>query len=108
MGRNGALAPRAAQLQPCRTPLAPPLLSPLFSPAHRKGTSIFCSPIVNHPNLIGHPVANTSWGMGKVTIAFVVVIVLLLLGGGIFLLVWNPPAPTAPVEKVLPDARFPK
>jgi hypothetical protein len=46
--------------------------------------------------------------MGKVTIAFVLVIVLLLLGGGIFLALWNPPAPSAPVEKVLPDARFPK
>jgi hypothetical protein len=46
--------------------------------------------------------------MGKVTIAFVLVITLLLIGGGIFLVLWNPPAPSAPVEKVLPDARFPK
>jgi len=44
--------------------------------------------------------------MGKVTIAFV--IALLLIGGGVFLALWNPPAPSAPVEKVLPDARFPK
>jgi hypothetical protein len=46
--------------------------------------------------------------MGKVTIAFVLVIALLLLGGGIFLALWNPAPPSAPVEKVLPDARFPK
>jgi hypothetical protein len=46
--------------------------------------------------------------MGKATIAFVLVIALLLLGGGVFLALWNPPAPSAPVEKVLPDARFPK
>jgi hypothetical protein len=46
--------------------------------------------------------------MGKVTIAFGLVIALLLIGGGIFLALWNPPAPSAPVEKVLPDARFPK
>ena len=46
--------------------------------------------------------------MGKVTIAFVLVIALLLIGGGIFLALWNPPVPSAPVEKVLPDARFPK
>jgi hypothetical protein len=46
--------------------------------------------------------------MGKLTTAFVVVIVLLLLGGGVFLALWNPPAPSTPVEKVLPDARFPK
>ena len=46
--------------------------------------------------------------MGKVTIAFELVIALLLIGGGIFLALWNPPAPSAPVEKILPDARFPK
>ncbi len=46
--------------------------------------------------------------MGKVTIGFVVVVALLVLGGAVFLALWNPPAPSAPVEKVLPDARFPK
>jgi hypothetical protein len=46
--------------------------------------------------------------MGKITIALVFVIALLLIGGGVFLALWNPPAPSAPVEKVLPDARFPK
>ncbi len=46
--------------------------------------------------------------MGKVTIAFVLVIALLLIGGGVFLALWNPPVPSTPVEKVLPDARFPK
>ena len=47
-------------------------------------------------------------GMGKVTVALVIVIVLLLLGGMAFLAFWNPPPPSAPIEKVLPDARFPK
>jgi len=47
-------------------------------------------------------------GMGKVTVALVIVIALLLLGGMAFLAFWNPPPPSAPVEKVLPDARFPK
>jgi hypothetical protein len=46
--------------------------------------------------------------MGKVTVGLVIVVVLVLLGGMAFLAFWNPPAPTAPVEKVLPDARFPK
>jgi hypothetical protein len=46
--------------------------------------------------------------MGKLTVALVVVVVLALLGGGLFLAVWNPPAPSRPIEKVLPDARFPK
>ena len=47
-------------------------------------------------------------GMGKVTVAFVIVIALVLLGGMAFLALWNPPPPSAPVQKVIPDARFPK
>ena len=47
-------------------------------------------------------------GMGKITVALVLLIALLLLGGAAFLAFWNPPAPSAPVEKVIPDARFPK
>jgi hypothetical protein len=46
--------------------------------------------------------------MGKVTVALIILIALLLLGGGAFLALWNPPAPSVPVEKVIPDARFPK
>jgi len=47
-------------------------------------------------------------GMGKLTIWFVVVIVLAAIGGAFYLALWNPPVPSAAVEKVLPDARFPK
>jgi hypothetical protein len=47
-------------------------------------------------------------GMGKATVTLVIVIALLLLGGMAFLALWNPPPPSAPVEKVIPDARFPK
>jgi hypothetical protein len=46
--------------------------------------------------------------MGKVTVGFVLFIVLLVLGGGIFLAEWAPPAPSMPVEKVIPNARFAK
>jgi hypothetical protein len=46
--------------------------------------------------------------MGKLTIGIVVLIVLVALGGAVFLTLWNPPAPSVPVEKVLPNARFPK
>ena len=46
--------------------------------------------------------------MGKLTIGFVVVIILAALGGAAFLALWNPPAPSVAIEKVLPDARFPK
>ena len=51
---------------------------------------------------------DASRGMGKLTIGVVVVVVLAVLGGAAFLALWNPPVPSAPVEKVLPDARFPK
>ena len=47
-------------------------------------------------------------GMGKVTVAFVIVIALLLLGGVAFLALWNPPPPSAPIQKVIPDTRFPR
>jgi hypothetical protein len=47
-------------------------------------------------------------GMGKFTIALVIVVVLALLGTMAFLAFWNPPPPSAPVEKVIPNERFPK
>ncbi|HUC71244.1 MAG TPA: hypothetical protein VMS01_08645 [Stellaceae bacterium] len=46
--------------------------------------------------------------MGKLTIGFVLIVILAVLGGAAFLAFWNPPVPSAPVQKVLPDARFPK
>jgi hypothetical protein len=46
--------------------------------------------------------------MGKLTVVLVIIVALLLLGGAAFLALWNPPAPSAPVEKVIPDSRFPK
>ncbi len=32
----------------------------------------------------------------------------LLIAGGVFLLTWDIPPPSTPVEKVLPDERFPR
>lgn len=46
--------------------------------------------------------------MGRVTLLVVMVFVLAVVGGGLFLAYGGFPAPSAPVEKVLPDARFPK
>jgi len=46
--------------------------------------------------------------MGKLTVWLVAVVILAALGGAVFLALWNPPVPSAAVEKVLPDARFPK
>ena len=46
--------------------------------------------------------------MGKLTVALIVVVVLAVAAGGLFLAFYEIPAPSKPVEKVLPDARFPK
>lgn len=46
--------------------------------------------------------------MGKLVLAALTLVFLILVGGGIFLASWDIPAPSKPVEKVIPDARFPK
>ncbi len=35
-------------------------------------------------------------------------VVIGLVAGIVFLMTWDIPAPTAPVEKILPDDRFPR
>jgi hypothetical protein len=46
--------------------------------------------------------------MGRVTLVLVLVVVLAVIGGAVFLASWNFTVPRVQVEKVLPDARFPK
>ena len=46
--------------------------------------------------------------MGKLVLVAVLLLVATVIGGGVFLSVFEIPAPSAPVEKVIPDARFPK
>jgi len=46
--------------------------------------------------------------MTKVTLVFVMVVILLAAGAGLFLAYWHFDVPRVAVEKVLPDARFPK
>ena len=46
--------------------------------------------------------------MAKAGIALIIIVVLAVLGGCLYLAYGNFPAPATPVEKVLPDARFPK
>ncbi|HEY8873657.1 MAG TPA: hypothetical protein VIM52_11545 [Stellaceae bacterium] len=46
--------------------------------------------------------------MTRVTISLVLVLVLAILGVCLFLAFGDFPAPSTRVEKVLPDARFPK
>ena len=46
--------------------------------------------------------------MGKLTAGVIIAVILAVLGGAVYLALWNPPAPSTPVHKVLPDVRFPK
>ena len=46
--------------------------------------------------------------MGRVTIVLIAVLVLAIAGGVVWLAYMEFPAPSTRVEKVLPDARFPK
>jgi len=46
--------------------------------------------------------------MVKVALIVVAAVVVLLAVGAAVLAVWDIPAPTQPVERVIPDARFPK
>ena len=46
--------------------------------------------------------------MGRVTLVLVLVVMLVALGGGLFLACWDFHVPRTQVERVLPDARFPK
>jgi hypothetical protein len=46
--------------------------------------------------------------MGKVSLVLVLVVILALGGGCLFLAYWHFDVPRNEVQKVLPDARFPK
>lgn len=46
--------------------------------------------------------------MGKLFLILTALLGVLIVGGIGFLTVWDIPAPTARVEKVIPDARFSK
>jgi hypothetical protein len=46
--------------------------------------------------------------MGKVLLVLAMLIVVAIVGGGLFLAYAPSTAPTQKVEKVLPDARFPR
>jgi hypothetical protein len=46
--------------------------------------------------------------MTKVSLILVMVVVLAAAGGALFLAYWHIDVPRTQVEKVLPDARFPK
>ena len=45
--------------------------------------------------------------MSRYTIAIIVILLIAILGGAVFLVTWDIPAPSAPVEEILSDDRFP-
>ena len=46
--------------------------------------------------------------MKSISIVVLSLLIIALAGGGVFLATWEIPAPTAKVEKVIPDERFPR
>jgi len=46
--------------------------------------------------------------MGKLLLIGLAVLVLIVAGGTALLMVWDVPPPNQRVERVLPDARFPR
>jgi len=44
--------------------------------------------------------------MSKLARVVLLLVVVIVVGAGIFLATWNIPAPTAPVEKVIPNDRL--
>lgn len=44
----------------------------------------------------------------RFTLFLLILILLTVVGGALFLLTWDIPAPTASVEKVIPNDRFPR
>jgi hypothetical protein len=46
--------------------------------------------------------------MGKLVLIVVAMMGVFIIGGTAFLMLWDIPAPTARLEKVIPDAKFPR
>ncbi|WP_192884606.1 hypothetical protein [Paramagnetospirillum kuznetsovii] len=46
--------------------------------------------------------------MTKFAVVSVLALLIVVVGGALFLSSWDPPPPSAKVEKVVPDAKFPR
>lgn len=46
--------------------------------------------------------------MSKTVLSLLIFVILLVGGGGLFLVTWEIPPPTVPVEKTIPDERLPQ
>jgi hypothetical protein len=81
-------------------------LSRLFLAASTQGTKPF--PASAEMVRVLTRAGDASRGMTKVTLVLVLVVVLAAVAGCLFLATWHLNVPRVAVEKVLPDARFPK
>jgi hypothetical protein len=81
-------------------------MSRLFLAAPTQGTKPFLASAERAAAAIGRGDASSS--MGRVTLVLVLVVLLAVIGGAVFLASWSFSVPRVQVEKVLPDARFPR
>jgi hypothetical protein len=81
-------------------------ISRLFLAAPTQGTKPFSASAESLRVFTG--AGNASRGMTRVTLVLVLVVLLAVAGGCLFLATWHLNVPRVAVEKVLPDARFPR
>jgi hypothetical protein len=46
--------------------------------------------------------------MSKIAGVLFALLLVVVIGGALFLSTWDPPSPSAKIEKVVPDERFPR
>jgi len=77
-------------------------MSRLFLAAPTQGTKPFSAVLAQTAAVVA------GRGMTKITLVLVLVVMLAVTGGALFLAYWHFDVPRTEVEKVLPDARFPR
>ncbi|BAE52731.1 hypothetical protein amb3927 [Paramagnetospirillum magneticum AMB-1] len=92
-GEPALITVALADTLPARTHTGPYL--PLLAAPHRSCPEML--PLRGHPS-----------PMNKIAGLLVALLLAVIVGGGLFLSTWDPPPPSAKIEKVIPDARFPR
>jgi hypothetical protein len=62
----------------------------------------------SRPVLVSGRRQRDPWQMGRLALIAILAAILVLIAGGVFLSVWEPEPPRTPVEKQIPDERFPR
>jgi hypothetical protein len=101
-----AAAERLAGIGSVWTSISRCLPSRLFLAAPTQGTKPFSASAESLRAPTG--TGSAKRGMTRVTLVLVLVVMLAAVGGCLFLAYWHFDVPRTDVEKVLPDARFPK